>query len=228
MSSIYVFVLLYLIIRSIIPASAGVGFDFTCSSARGAILVLPDGATCTMSKSSARFIRSIGNVRAWFKHASERDRLTDTLTLVTGHVKCKSWGVAAISNASKSNSTSLKFSLGLAGEGSLSAAHSWQGYSPWMSNAGPRGPSRETNQCAFIIGYKITKQSRLSLRRLLSEVKVMDLKDGRSSYPKLSGSRPQIYSNTSINQSTSPQTGGSSRIAKDDVKESIMGPIWIS
>jgi hypothetical protein len=176
---------------SIIPVSVGAGFEFTCSTTRGAILVLPDGATYTAAKSTANFLHSIDNVRAWFKHAEGRGRVSKSLTLVTGHVKSKSWGVAAISNSSKSESVSLNFSLAEAAEGSLSASHSWQGYSPWMCNSGPKvtSPNRKVNQCVFITGMRVTRQHRLSPLRLLSEVKITDLKGGLSSYPRLGGTK---------------------------------------
>ena len=124
-----------------------------------------------MAKSAARFVRSIENIRSWFNHATARDRIFTSLTLVTGHIKTKSWGVAAISNESNMGSISLNFSL-TGGEGSISASHSWQGYSPWMCNSGPRPPSCRRNQCVFIMGYKITKWHRLTPLRILSEVKV--------------------------------------------------------
>ena len=169
--------------------SAGAGLEFTCSNTRGAILVLPDGATYTVAKSTGNFLHSLENVRAWFQHAVERGRVCNSLTLVTGHIKCKSWGVAAISNTSKSESVSLNFSLAGAGDGSLSASHSWQGYSPWMCNSGPKVTSRKANQCVFISGFRITRQRRLSPLRLLSEVKVTDLREGISSYPRLGNAK---------------------------------------
>jgi hypothetical protein len=151
--------------------------------------VLPEGATCTIAKSAARFVRSIENVRSWFNHAAARDRIFTSLTLITGHIKTNSWGVAAISNELNMGSISLNFSL-TGGEGSISASHSWQGYSPWMCNSGPRPPSCRRNQCVFIMGYKITKRHRLTPLRILSEVKVTDLKNGTSNYPKFGSGSP--------------------------------------
>jgi hypothetical protein len=147
--------------------------------------VLPDGATCTIANSERRFSASIDNVLSWFQHAVERDRITNSLMLVTGHVKSKSWGVAAIANSLGESSVSLNFSLGGTGGGSITAFHSWQGYSPWMCNTGPRNQSQKSNQCIFIRGFRIMKRARLSPLRLVSEIKVTDLTDGRSTYPKV-------------------------------------------
>lgn len=146
--------------------------------------MLPDGASATFAKSEARFLRSIENAHSWFEHAEERDRVERSLILVTGHVKSRSWGVAAIANTARAGSVSLNFSLSEAVGSSLSGSHSWQGYSPWMCNTGPRTPSRRSNQCVFLTGFKITRRHRLSPFRLLSEVRAITLKDGKTSYPR--------------------------------------------
>jgi hypothetical protein len=158
-----------------------------------------------MSQSGGKFIRSIENVRSWFEHAAGRDRMSNSLTLVTGHVKSNSWAVAATSNASKSKSISLSFTLAGVGEGNISASHSWRNHALWTCNDGPRPPSDTRNQCVFMMGYRITKRHRLSPLRLLSGVRVTDLKGGTSNYPNPGTSTGGQQSSTSSGaQSSGP------------------------
>lgn len=140
---------------------------------------------CTIANCERRFSVAIENVLSWFQHAAERDRVANSLTLVTGHVKSKSWGVAAIANSSRASSASLTFSFGGTMGTSLSVSHSWRGYSPWMYNTGPQTPSRNLNQCLFIRGFRIMKRGKLSPLRFVSEIKVRDLVDGRLTYPRV-------------------------------------------
>ena len=85
---------------------------------------------------------------------------TSSLSLVTGCVKSRTWGVAAVSN-SEQHSTSLKFNVVDIGGGS-SCLYRWESSGPGHFKVGPSAPSASENQCVFLRGFKMS--SRKSLR----------------------------------------------------------------
>ena len=121
-------------------------------------MVAPDGATLTEVLEEERFLRSIESVGSWFKYvAEERHRRFNSLILVTGVIKCRSWSVAAISNSARADGGKVSLSLMPAANGTLAASHSWREYLPTMCHSGPKPASQTENQCVFIRGYRIMK-----------------------------------------------------------------------
>ena len=84
---------------------------------------------------------------------------TSSLSLVTGWIKSRSWGVAIVCN---DESIPLTFSTVKTGNG-LSDLYRWEGGTPGHSRAGPLTPGDSENQCIFLRGFKMT--SRRSLKR---------------------------------------------------------------
>jgi hypothetical protein len=84
---------------------------------------------------------------------------TSSLSLVTGCVKTRSWGVAIVST---NESTPLTFSAVKTGN-ELSGLYRWEGGIPEHSRTGPSTPGDSENQCVFLRGFKMT--SRRSRKR---------------------------------------------------------------
>jgi hypothetical protein len=149
-----------------------------------------------------RFLRSIESIKDWFKYAAEeRHRRFTSLILVTGAIKCKSWSVAAISNSSRSNSGKVSLSLVPAASSTLTASHCWREYRSNMCSSGPDPPSHIENQCVFIRGYRMMKQS--PALRLLRKVKASDLQAGNIEYYNLA--KPAVSRVTSASGSEPAQ-----------------------
>jgi hypothetical protein len=167
-----------------LPVAGELGWTFECSSQRGAVAVTPGGATLTEVLEEERFLRSIDSIKGWFQYAAEeRYRRFTSLTLVTGVIKCNSWNVAAISNTSHTKSGKVSLCLVPAASGTLSISHSWREYRSNMCNSGPDPPSHTENQCVFVRGYRIMKQS--PALRFLRKVKAIDLQEGSVQYYSL-------------------------------------------
>lgn len=107
------------------------------------------------------------------------------LILVTGVVKCNSWSIATILKSSRAHTGNVSLSLSPIASGSVSASpsHSWREYLHTMCHSGPEPPSENENQCLFIRGYRIMKQS--IVPRLVNRVKAIDLRGGKTGYYKL-------------------------------------------
>ncbi|KAK0433775.1 hypothetical protein EV421DRAFT_1690386, partial [Armillaria borealis] len=108
-SLLYIFrVLLLLISCSNVPAvlGAGCGFEFTSSSSRAAILVLPDGGERYDSEHPLLLQEyAISNAHSWYKYfngpGQGRQIRNGMLYLVTGCDKCHSWGNACYLHPTK-------------------------------------------------------------------------------------------------------------------------------
>jgi hypothetical protein len=135
----------------------GAGIEFTCSTDKSAILVLPDGASNTNLKQPGKFLNLLTDDVAlrWLEATG-----SSSLTLVTGCVKSRSWGVAAVSNTSRQASVSLNFSAAKVG-GQFTGSYSWQSSSGGHYRAGPKPPSNINNQCVFVRGFKVSSRRRL-------------------------------------------------------------------
>jgi hypothetical protein len=170
-----------------LPLNVGIGWNIECSSQRGAVVVAPEGATLIEAIEEQRFLRCIESAKGWFQHAKDNEnRVFNSLILVTGVIKCKSWTVAAILNSSHTQSGKVSFSLTASGGGSLSASHSCHEYHSPMWHSGPTPPSQKENQCLFIRGYRIMQQSLIS--RFAKRVKVTNLQKSKAEYHKLGNS----------------------------------------
>lgn len=147
-------------------------------------MVAPSGAILLEACEEQRFLRAITNIDLWVKYAEDRNRNFDTLTLVTGVVKCSQWHIAAISNRSRAHSGNISLSLPSQGVGgTLSMSHSWNEYLPEMCHSGPEPPSETNNQCLFIRGYRILKRS--SVSRFFGLVKATNLAENSPKYYRL-------------------------------------------
>jgi hypothetical protein len=170
----------------LVPLEAGASWQFECSSQKGAVAVAPNGAISVDTPEEKRFLKCLDKIPDWFDYAENiRERTLDnnSLTLVTGVVKCSMWGVAALLNSSSSNGGQLSLSLTPAVSVDASSSHSWSNYQPTMCGSGPKPRSEINNQCLFIRGYRIMKQGYTDRKR--GTVKVTNLRNEKPTPHKI-------------------------------------------
>ncbi|PBL03063.1 hypothetical protein ARMGADRAFT_1069627 [Armillaria gallica] len=143
---------------------AGHGYEFTCSAAQAAILILPDGG----ERYDSRFPHLLeeyaaANAHRWYKYfngAGQQLQIRNgMLYLVTGFDKCRSLGNAYYSRRSKSPSISLKFSTTSTTTTGLdrSMRYSWDVQQHIHANSYCTGtPGSPVNQTIFLRGYSIS------------------------------------------------------------------------
>ena len=110
--------------------SLEVGVEVTLSSQKGAILILPNGASREdlHDYMKEEFYNSLtgDTVIRWLNYTR-----APTLSVVTGWVKSRTWGVAAgFSNGSKQRSISLAEFSAVKINGGLSGSYRWESSSP--------------------------------------------------------------------------------------------------
>ncbi|PBL03172.1 hypothetical protein ARMGADRAFT_1069725 [Armillaria gallica] len=138
---------------------AGRGYEFTCSAAQAAILVLPDGAERYDSVFPHLLEEyAAANAHSWYKYlngpAQQRQIRNGMLYLVTGFDKCPSFGRACYSRPSDSSSILLKFSAtGL----DSSMRYSWDVEQDVHAQCHFTGtPGMPASQTIFLRGYSIS------------------------------------------------------------------------
>jgi hypothetical protein len=100
-----------------------------------------------------------------------------TLLLVTGWIKSRTWGVAAMSNSS--SSASLMFRT-IKADGQVSGSYCWESSSPGQCRVGPWMPSDRPNQCVFLRGFKLSSRKSLGLTRNgNTKVVLTDIRSGK-------------------------------------------------
>jgi hypothetical protein len=160
--------------------------------------VARNGSTSYDALEYERFLKHLSDVKSWFAYAIDVCyRKCDSLILVTGVVKCKSWIIAAFNDYSREHSGNLSLSLNPVGSGSASASHSWHQYRPTMSRSGPLLPTGTENQCLYVRGYRIMRNWGLVHR--LRGVKVTDLQENDTFYYSHKNSGQVKHSSSSGN-----------------------------
>jgi hypothetical protein len=164
--------------------SLDVGVEFASLSPKGAILILPQGASKEDIHEYAKedFYNRLTDdvVFQWLDFAK-----TSSLSLVTGWVKSRSWGVAIVCNDSES--TPLTFSAVNTGK-ELSGLYRWEGGIPGYSRAGPSMASDSENQCVFLRGFKMT-----SRRSLKHDTVATNMGDGKARTERWPPSRETVF-----------------------------------
>jgi hypothetical protein len=131
--------------------------------------VLPDGATSRDLRRIAEYLDNLTDDMT--SRLLDRAR-SESVLLVTGYTKSRSWGVAAVSNTSKQGSLSLSFNATTKVGGNLTGSYEWQSTSDGHHREGPRPPSIADNQCVFILGYNVRMQKNFmgKKRRRLDDI----------------------------------------------------------
>ncbi|KAF8552604.1 hypothetical protein OG21DRAFT_102487 [Imleria badia] len=132
-------------------------YEFTPSSAKGAILILPDGATSHDVLPIERF-RKVAMERAfdWYEIAEELDERisSGSLYLITGFYKARSWSLGSFNDATGAEHRNIRV-LPREGEGTI-AGREWKPTFSMQHRDGPRHDHHgNVNQTVFIRGFKI-------------------------------------------------------------------------
>lgn len=123
----------------------GAAVEITCSANKSAILILPDGASCEHLWYPEDFLNRLTDdiMLSWLEST-----YSSSVVLVTGCVKSRSWGVAAVENGSRETSVSLTFGAAKVG-GNFTGAYTWQNTSAGHQRAGPQ-PKSIINVFSFV------------------------------------------------------------------------------
>lgn len=153
-----------------LPASAGFNIEITAKEAHGGILILPEGASFTRMRAEDEFIRSVRDIRAWIARVEEVYPGDQPFTVVTGHVKAKSWGIAAILPTTSHRKPCFNFLVAPPSSSSSSdASYWWQNYDSGSCHSGSVPSPALDNQCLFVRGFRIAKRKAFFLRRTVTE-----------------------------------------------------------
>lgn len=160
---------------------------------------MPDGAASTDYNSLAG-LRSyaIQNAVLWYEFINGTLGLeapNGSVYCVTGCDKSTTWGIAAVSHGSSSNSLALRFTAAQLVEASATYTYSWETHCPAFVRAGPDfSDERELpqNQCLFLRGFKIMVREGPSAMfgRPAKVTSILGLKSGQLSPGGKSGSFP--------------------------------------
>ncbi|KAF9228829.1 hypothetical protein BS17DRAFT_744996 [Gyrodon lividus] len=163
---------------TVVPAGLGFNFQFSSSSAEGAILVLPeDAGKADLANLGTFRTEALRNAESWYHFAyvnlGRADINNDSLCLITGYHKASSWSIAAFSDAGSDASLTATFTAGEVFNGNITGAYSWQVANSLDWRVGPEeGHNRNNrNQAVSIRSYKIALREGL-FASLLGRVKV--------------------------------------------------------
>ena len=153
-----------------IPIGAGANFYYTCTTAEGALLLLPDGASKEDLRDTGTFLdQALKHGITWYEYANiirRRRAENGSLYLVTGCDKATSWGIASCSNGTGGTGVSLKFTAAQVAAGSGSYSYKWETSSPATVRFGPISRSRETLQVSDDPGRRIGRNPRRRNRNM--------------------------------------------------------------
>ncbi|KAF8550276.1 hypothetical protein OG21DRAFT_1419985 [Imleria badia] len=138
-------------------------YEFVPTWAKGAILVLPHGATCHDLRSKEKF-RTIAMERAleWYEIARNRygeNMSACSLYLITGFYKARSWSLASFNDPASLelvNPRSIKVGRQESIEGGSTTGRYWECTFPVDYRDGPgSNHNGSVNQTVYISGFKI-------------------------------------------------------------------------
>ncbi|KIK66611.1 hypothetical protein GYMLUDRAFT_157344 [Collybiopsis luxurians FD-317 M1] len=139
------------------PLAIGAGFELKFTQSRGAVLMLPNGASRVDYQDLAGLRKYIvANAESWYQFMNASlglEAQNGSLYLITGYDKTCAWEVAAFSDPEQRRIISLKFTANGLGDGRLHMTHSSVMHSS-LSRRSHLG-SETQNQAVFIRGFKI-------------------------------------------------------------------------
>ena len=141
--------------------------------------MLPDGATSRDLRRIADYLDHLTDDTT--SRLLDRAR-TESVLLVTGYTKSRSWGVAAVSNTSKQRSLSLSFNATTKVGGNLTCSYEWQSTSDGHHREGPRPPSIADNQCIFVLGYNVRMQKNFMIGK--RKRRLVDIANDKAPIPR--------------------------------------------
>ncbi|KAG9313427.1 hypothetical protein JVU11DRAFT_5748 [Chiua virens] len=136
-------------------------YEFTLSSSDGAALILPEGAERYYILNERPFLdQAIQHAVEWYTFAEQRlGRIIshDSLYLITGFYKARSWSLAAYQQRAGRDEASAKFKAVQVGAGNVAACYTWETAQAldWRVGPSDRYYNGTSNQTVFIQGLKI-------------------------------------------------------------------------
>jgi hypothetical protein len=135
------------------------GYRFEASTAEGAILMLPEGASRTDLRSTGKFRNyAIKHGVSWYQFVNgtlQEEVRNGSLYLITGMDRAFSYGVASFSDPSGCPDTMSASFLTIGDDTSpIGRSYSWYTQDPIDRRTG-RSKEGTKNQCVFIRGFKI-------------------------------------------------------------------------
>ena len=135
------------------------------SSSEGALLILPEGAERRDLRNHHRFLDMATHHGAdWYRFAEERVGqiiANDSLYLITGLHKARSWSVAAFEKAGGTAEYSAQFRVSQAGGDNIGPTYAWDTTRALDWHVGPIDNYGLANQSVFIRGFKIALRTGL-------------------------------------------------------------------
>ncbi|KAF8439122.1 hypothetical protein L210DRAFT_2246452 [Boletus edulis BED1] len=148
-------------------------YEFTLSSREGGVLILPEGAERYYLRNERLFLdEAIQHAVDWYTFAEQRlGRIIshDSLYLITGFYKARSWSLAAYQQGAGAGETSAQFKAVQVGRGNIAASYTWETTNAMDWRVGPsdRYYNGIANQTMFIQGFKIAvRESILGRQRV--------------------------------------------------------------
>ena len=136
-------------------------YEFTLSSREGAVLILPEGAERYYLRNERLFLdEAIQHAVDWYTFAEQRlGRIIshDSLYLITGFYKARSWSLAAYQQGAGAGESSARFKAVQVGGGNIATSYTWETTHSMDWRVGPSDQYYHgiANQTMFIQGFKI-------------------------------------------------------------------------
>ncbi|KAG8220691.1 hypothetical protein J3R82DRAFT_2983 [Butyriboletus roseoflavus] len=146
-----------------IGQSGATDYTFNLSSSEGALLILPEGAERHDVRDPRPFFEQAScHAATWYRFAEQnlgRIISHDSIYVITGFHKARSWGLAGYQNEQGNSDFSARFTVGVREGGNLAAGYSWETTRSMDWRVGPVDGLGIPNQSVFIRGFKIALRS---------------------------------------------------------------------
>ena len=136
-------------------------YEFKLSSQEGAVLILPEGAERYYLRNERLFLdKAIQHAVDWYDFAEQhlgRIISHDSLYLITGFYKARSWSLAAYQQGAGAGESSAQFKAVQVGGSNIAASYTWETTHAMDWRVGPSDQYYNgiANQTVFIQGFKI-------------------------------------------------------------------------
>lgn len=194
------------------------------SSSEGALLILPEGAARYDLRNRRLFFdEATRRAVDWYRFAEEhlgRMISHDSLYLITGFYKARSWSLAAFENAAGSGEFSAQCKVAQVGGGNIGGTYTWETSRALDWRVGPVENYGIPNQSVFIRGFKIALRADF-LGKTRIEVKV-DAPDTHSKHEtffqvvKRDSWISRLWRGPSRDSHSGPSTGSTTDQASDN------------
>lgn len=144
-----------------VQSDSELDYEFNLSPTEGALLILPEGAERHVLRNESCFLNYVIQYGPdWYRFTQERRGWIisrDSLYLITGFYKARSWSLATYESATGANGFSTQFrATQLGGDDiDISTAYTWRTARALNRRIGPIENYGMPNQGVFIRGFKI-------------------------------------------------------------------------